>query len=54
MINPLECFFGIGGHADLDRNPGLGYNSLLLQLIPGYLNSACLHRQSPGACVAQR
>ena len=30
MINPLECFFNIKGHAALDRNPGLEYNSLLV------------------------
>ena len=33
MFNILECLFGIKGHAALDRNPGLGCNSLLLQLI---------------------
>ena len=45
LINPLECFFGIEGHAALDRNPGPGYNTLLLRLIPGDLYSACPHRQ---------
>ena len=34
MINPLECFFGSKGHVALDGNPGLGYNTLLLLLIP--------------------
>ena len=35
MINQLECFYGIQGHVARDRNPGLGYNTLLLQLIQG-------------------
>ena len=37
LINPLpfECFFGIKGYVTLDINPGLGYNILLLLLIPG-------------------
>ena len=30
LINPLECFFGIKGHVALERNPGPGYNILLL------------------------
>ena len=29
----------------LDRNPGTGYDTLLLQMIPGDLLSACPHRQ---------
>ena len=37
MINPLERFFGMEGHAALDRNPGPGYDTLLLQLILGNL-----------------
>ena len=41
-----ECFFGIECHAALDRNPGPGYNTLGLRLIPGGLSSACTHRQS--------
>ena len=48
MINPLESFFGIEGHVALDhvdRYPGPGYNTLVLQLIPGNLLSACPHRQ---------
>ena len=45
MINPLKCLFGIKGHVALDRNLGLGYNTLLLRLIPADLLSACLHRQ---------
>ena len=45
LIYPLKCFFGIKGHVALDRNPGSGYNTLLLQLIPGDLLSACPHRE---------
>ena len=45
MINPLECLYAIQGHAALDRNAGLGCNTLLLRLIPGYFYSACPHRQ---------
>ena len=37
--------FGIEGHATLDINPELGYNALLLRLIPADLLSACPHRQ---------
>ena len=44
LINPFVCFFGIEGHVALHRNPGVGYNTLLLQLIPGDLSSACPHR----------
>ena len=44
MINPLECFFTIEGHIALDRNLGLGYNTLLLWLIPVVLLSAFPHR----------
>ena len=44
LINPV-VFFGIEGHVALDRNLGPGYNTLLLQLIPGDLLSACPHRQ---------
>ena len=29
VINPLECFFDIKGHAALDRNLGPWYNTLL-------------------------
>ena len=36
---------GSKGHVALDRNPGRGYDTLLLRLIPGYLLSACPHRQ---------
>ena len=45
IINPLSCFFGSEGHVALDRNPGSGYNTLLLRMIPGDLLSACPHRQ---------
>ena len=39
-------FFGNEGHVPLDRNPGPGYDTLvLLRLIPGDLLSACPHRQ---------
>ena len=41
----LNCFFGNEDHVALDRNPGWGNNTLLLQLIPGDLLSACPHRQ---------
>ena len=39
------CFFGSEGHVALDRNPGTGYETLLLRLIPGDLLSAFPHRQ---------
>ena len=45
VINPFWSTFCIKGHAAIDRNPGQGYNTLLLQLIPGNLYSACPHRQ---------
>ena len=45
LINPLECFFDSEGHVALDRYLGPGYNTLLLRIIPGYLFSACPHRQ---------
>ena len=35
MIHLLQCFFGSEGHVALDRNLGPGYNSLLMQFIPG-------------------
>ena len=40
-----RAFFGSEGHVALDRNPGLGYDTLLLRLIPGDILSACPHRQ---------
>ena len=51
-----ELWFGLGlihysafsaakGHAALDRNPGPGYDTLLLRMIPGDLLSAFPHRQ---------
>ena len=45
IIIPLKCFFGILFHVALDRNPGPGYNTLILWLILGDLYSACYHRQ---------
>ena len=44
-FNPLLCFFGSEGHVALDRNPGTGYDTLLLRMIPGDLLSAFPHRQ---------
>ena len=44
-FNPLKCFFGSEGHVALDRNPGSGYDTLLLRMIPGDLLSAFPHRQ---------
>ena len=44
-FNPLWCFFGSEGHVALDRNPGPGYDTLLLRMIPGDLLSAFPHRQ---------
>ena len=44
-FNPLQCFFGSMGHVALDRNPGPGYDNLLLRMIPGDLLSAFPHRQ---------
>ena len=41
IFNPLQCFFGSDGH----RNPGPGYDTLLLRMIPGDLLSAFPHRQ---------
>ena len=44
-FNLLKCFCGSEGHVALDRNPGPGYDTLLLRLIPGDLLSACPSRQ---------
>ena len=44
-MNPVKCFFGSEGHVELDRNLGLGYNTLLWRLIQGDLLSACPNRQ---------
>ena len=44
-FNPLLCFFGSEGHVALDRNPGTGYDTLLLRMIPGDLLNAFPHRQ---------
>ena len=46
MINSIRVLFGSEGHVALDRNPGPGYNTLLLRLIPGDLLSACPHIDS--------
>ena len=57
MINPLYCFFGSKGHVALDRNPGPGYNTLLLWLIPGDRLSACraaLRNSNPNALRAMQ
>ena len=40
-----SAFFGSEGHVALDRNPGPGYDTLFLRLIPGDLLSGCPHRQ---------
>ena len=40
-----SAFFGSEGHVALDRNPGTGYDTLLLRMIPGDLLSAFPHRQ---------
>ena len=40
-----SAFFGSEGHVALDRNPGPGYDTLLLRMIPGDLLSAFPHRQ---------
>ena len=44
-FNPLQCFFDSEGHVALDRNPGPGYDTLLLRMISGDLLSAFPHRQ---------
>ena len=45
QLNPLYCFFGSEGHVALDRNPGMGYDTLLLRMIPGDPLSAFPHRR---------
>ena len=45
MIIPLLCFFSLEDRTAFVRNPALGYNIVLLRLIPGDLNNACPHRQ---------
>ena len=45
LINPLLCLFGSEDHVVQDIDPRLGYNTLLMRLIPGYLLSLCPHRQ---------
>ena len=44
MIIMMKVFFDIGEHTALDRNPGPGYDTLLVRLIPIYLYSACPQR----------
>ena len=44
-FNPLWCFFGSVDHVALYRNPGTGYVTLLLRMIPGDLLSAFPYRQ---------
>ena len=45
-FNPLYIvLFASEGHVALDRNPGTGYDTLLLRMIPGDLLSAFPHRQ---------
>ena len=41
----IVLFWGSEGHVALDRNPGPGYDTLLLWMIPGDLLSAFPHRQ---------
>ena len=41
----IRVLFGSEGHVALDRNPGPGYDTLLLRMIPGDLLSVCPHRQ---------
>ena len=41
----MQCFLGIESYVALDRNPGPGYDTLLLILIPGGLLNACPHVQ---------
>ena len=40
-----SAFIGSEGHLAQYRNPGMGYNTLLLLMIPGDLLSAFPHRQ---------
>ena len=46
-VYPLECSLGIICHVALHvhRNPGVGFNTLLMQLSPGDLYIACPQRQ---------
>ena len=45
VLSIIVLFFGSEGHVALDRNPGPGYDTLLLRMIPGDLLSAFPHRQ---------
>ena len=40
-----SAIFSIQGYVALDRNPGSGYDTLLLRLIPGNLYCVCPHKQ---------
>ena len=48
----IECFFGSESHVAPDRNPGPGYDTLLLRLIPGY--RAALPNSYPNALHAMQ
>ena len=41
MVSLFKCLFGIEDHVALDRNAGVGYNTLVLQLIQGDILSEC-------------
>ena len=45
LVKSIIVLFGSEGHVALDRNLGPGYDTLLLQMIPGDLLSAFPHRQ---------
>ena len=46
LINHYSAFSATEAiNVALDKNPGPGYDTLLLRLIPGNLLSACPHRQ---------
>ena len=45
LVGWLIHFSGIKCNAAPDRNPKLGYNTVLFQLIPGDLYCACPYRQ---------
>ena len=45
LLIHCSAFFGSEDHVELDTNPGPGYNTPLLPLIPGDLLSAWPHRQ---------
>ena len=45
LLIHYSAFFGSEGHVALERNPGPGYDSLLLRLISRNPLSVCPHRQ---------